>query len=666
MSDKILVITDNSRGGWVNRLAGPPGNRPNEISVLTLGITPNYFIKAGCRRGGTFADCRFVDVDDISEELQKQVRDFYMNFIFELPKKIPQELLFCKGRNLWWFLDMTEKCPVRSRIIYRLFYLELVRSVIAKDTFCKIYVDLDDRLLSETLTRWRPDSIQELPRRIFAKFGSAFSRSFLYFLGRYIKNCSGISLGCLARSILLKINGVKGANPPDRGSLFFFTNYPGWWNNPYKSEASEKFFGSLPENSSLARFAYYAVLLFSLNPLEIFFKRKRLKDFFERKKMFLLEETLTAREKLSVLSFYYLRWASAMRQFFKSSFKIVHNGFDITELVNYEMCYSLSHVELFKDILIERIFGKFTGSYKPGALIYRIEFQPFEKAMLKGIGRECRTVSLQHSTLSKNLISHFFAAGEIAFHLDKNNSEVAMPLPDIMFTAGRYFRDIMVEAGFPSERIEICGPIRYSDLLSYLKQDKNKSDIRKRYGFPESEKIFLVVMNWIEKEGMALISALAEAEKKMDKKFRFVLRSHPHVRYDESILTFLRKSGSKLNYSFLNDDVSLYDAISMSDGIIQVPTTLGYEAMAIGIMPIVYENRHIFNVNSLEELRDCVPVAHSWEELRAAVYSVINGDEKIDSFRSNWPAVLEMFFYDLKNNPQERFAELLKKEGILN
>src|SRR3989344_5493632 len=129
MNDKILVITDNSKGRWVGQLSRHIGKRPHEVSILTLGITPDYFIKSTPYRSKVFDNYRFVNVDDVSEDIQRRIREFYINFIFELPQKCKKGAFFSKGENLWWFLDITEKDPFHSKIIYRLFYLDLVREV---------------------------------------------------------------------------------------------------------------------------------------------------------------------------------------------------------------------------------------------------------------------------------------------------------------------------------------------------------------------------------------------------------------------------------------------------------------------------------------------------------------------------------------------------------
>lgn len=667
MKNRLLIITDNTRARWLSRLNRQIKNNLSEISVLTLGITPEYFRRRNSKKIEILKSFTFVNIDEISKQAQEHVAEFYINFIFKLPHEVPLGLFFYKGQNLWWFLKISEKCPVHSKLINRLFYLELMLRVIEKNIFTRIYIDLDDSLMAQTVLEWKPDKILEVSTNLITRCAISFSHSPLYFIFRYLRNCFGIFLLFLARSIALKANRIKGSEPSKKNGLFFFTNYPFWWNDPFNDKANEKFFGLLPEHLVQNYPVFYSAWLFSLSPLRIFFKKASLRRFFTRKNMVLLELLLKAREKLEILSLHYLCWALSVRRYFATSFKSGYREFNINKLVYYEIWHSLSHIDLFDNILIKNAVRRLTARYSPQAIIYRIEFSPFEKAILVGIEAGCKVISFQHSTLSRNLISHFFAPAELSFHISKDNSQLAMPLPDIIFTSGRYFRDIMIESGFPIERIEICGPLRYGNLVSYLKQDKQKAETKKRLGFSDSEKIFLVAMNWIEKEGMALVSSLVEAGRDIDKTVHFILKTHPHMCYDKSIKAFLKDAKSNLRYSFLKEEFSLYDAILISDGIIQLSaTTLGYETMAIGRIPIVFENKHIFNINSSEELNGCTIITSCANELRNAIRLVLEGDVKIDRMRREWPKALEKFFYDLKYDPEIRFIELLKKHLDFN
>lgn len=669
MSARLLVITDNARGNWAKRLGGNSKDTSCEVFVLTLGIAPDYYIRQNKSRSAYTTQengFKFVEIDGISEDIQRSVREFYVNFIYELPRKIPPELFFHNERYLWWFMDVTEKCPVRSRLIIRLFYLELSRRVIEKDTFDNVYLDIDDYLVRDALLGWNPEGIRDVSSNEAVKFKDAFKETYLYFVIRYLKNSFGTAFLVLSRSVTLKISGISPVKPPAEGGLFFFTNYPLWWNNPFEGKrVLEKFFGSIPEGLMAGGRVFYAALLFSLNPLEAFFKRGYLKNFFARKKIFFLDGLLSIRQKSGILSFGYLKWALSVRRYFKRSFKLSYGEFNIEKLFYYEICYSLSHVEFFKDLLIEDIFEGFVRDYAPKAVIYRMEFQPFEKAILRGINKRSKTVALQHSTLSKNLISHSFAEGEISSYLADKGADTVMPLPDIILTAGGYFRDNMIKAGFAPGDIRVCGPVRYRGLVDYLNKDKDRDKIRETLGFAASEKIFLVVLNWIEEEIMGLISSIVNARSN-DENAVFILRSHPHCSYDKKIAAFLKFAAPDLKYFFLRDEFPLYDAVLIADGIIQVPTTLGYEAMAIGKMAIVYVNKRLFNINSAEEFEKCLPVVSSSAELRDFIRSPDEYRRRNEDLRMRWPGILDNYFYDLKDDPRERFTGLLKEYGIFS
>ena len=656
MGEKALVVTDNVRGRWQRRIA-------KDARILTLGITPEYY-RFNARGGAKLADENFLDVKDISDEVQRRVGEFYINFIFELPRRTRERPFFHDGKNLWWFLKISEKNTVGSKVVDRLFYIELIRRAVEKGGFKTIYLDVEDSFVSHAAASWPAQGVRRVYKNSSGGCKRLLSETVLSFLFGYLKNSFGVFLITAARSLALKAAGLAGAVPSKEKALFLYTHYPSWWDDPYGSDAKESFFGQLPGFIEKTRPLSYIASILSLSPLAVFLKRSSLARFFSEKKVVLAEELLTLREKSKILSLGYLWWALSVRRHFKTGPRLTFNGFDITELVCHEISRSLSQAELFKDILIEDAFRNFSMKYLPRALIYRIEFQPFEKALLRGLGRGCKTIAFQHSTFSRNRLSQFFAPGEAAFHLDSDNAEDAMPLPDVIFTAGIYFRDILIKEGFPGERVDICGPIRFWGLVSYLKNRTDKTEIRKRLGFSHSEKIFLVALNWLEKEG-TLLAALVEAARGMGEGLHIIFRSRPYMNYDNVISEAMRRMGAGFRYSFLNTEFPLYDAIALSDGVIQVVNTVGYESMAIGRVPIVYENAHAYNINSPEELMGHTPIAHSSSELKDDILAVLESDKGLEGMKNGWPDVLRKVFYDLSDDPNERFIGLLKKHGAL-
>lgn len=664
MSEKILIVTDNSKARWLKRFSGRKGYRCRDVSILTLGITPEYFIKTNFHRSELFNNFRFIDAKDIPEDTQRRVGEFYIDFIFKFPEKVGKELFIHNGRNLWWFLDFSEKCPVRSKIINRLFYLELVQCITKDNDFDRIYIDLDDYVLSRVFVGLKEYEVN-IPVNIFAKYSGIFKHSFLYFLTRYIKNSFGLFLLLLIRGLTLKINKVKGLILLERNGIFFFTNYPFWWNNAYTHKATEKFFGTLPEDLGKIYPVFYATWLFSLNPIRICLSRIYLKQFLRNKKMVLIECLLSIREKSKIIHLGYFRWIISVRKFFNLCSNFSYGKFNISRLIYEEVSHSLTQIELFNSILIEDAFSNLTQKYKPKAVIFRIEFQPFEKAIVAGVKDRCTTVSFQHSTFSKNRLSHFFAPGEIPFYLSENNSKWALPLPEYIFTTGRYFQDKMLEMGFSSEKIDVCGPVRYRDLIVYIKGDREKLQKRRELGFSDSEKIFLVAMGWLEQEVISLLASIVKASEGINGRLHLIFRSHPHMGYNKEILRFLKKARPNFKYSFFKKGLSLYDVVFICDGVIQIQTTLGFEAMAIGKVPIVYENRYVYNFNSSEELKGYVPIVCSFKELRDAINLVLNNGKEIENMARRQSKVIDNFFFDIKNDPYKRFTELLNRHGIL-
>jgi hypothetical protein len=61
------------------------------------------------RKKAIYKEWNFIDIDDISEAMQRQAGDFYKDLIFKLPQREDKSLFFCGEKYFWWYLELTEK-----------------------------------------------------------------------------------------------------------------------------------------------------------------------------------------------------------------------------------------------------------------------------------------------------------------------------------------------------------------------------------------------------------------------------------------------------------------------------------------------------------------------------------------------------------------------------
>jgi hypothetical protein len=80
----------------------------------------------------------------------------------------------------------------------------------------------------------------------------------------------------------------------------------------------------------------------------------------------------------------------------------------------------------------------------------------------------------------------------------------------------------------------------------------------------------------------------------------------------------------------------LYDAIEASDALITIGSTVAFEAMALGCMPIVFENPSTYAATSLQEFADALYVVRDGGELRAALGDVQRNGPAASQRRGRW------------------------------
>jgi predicted glycosyltransferase len=95
--------------------------------------------------------------------------------------------------------------------------------------------------------------------------------------------------------------------------------------------------------------------------------------------------------------------------------------------------------------------------------------------------------------------------------------------------------------------------------------------------------------------------------------------------------------------------VDVYDYIAASDAMICIGSTIAFEAMVLGTMPIVFENPATFNVTSLVEFDAALFVARNTDELRLAIDAVQRDLPAAQVRRGHWPQTIERVLGDLRS-----------------
>lgn len=628
--------------------------------VLPLGIDRSAFV-----RGTTAGSWTVVDISAPADKAEALVREFVPSFIYQLPREKLSggETLFNLFEdsrvNSWWFLEISEKSPLRGRLINQLYFLALIRAVVERGGFDEIWLDLEDSSLAKTVCgRLGP---RVIVRDLSAPSRRLVSRLVQEPLLRYPVFAAGTYLLHVARYMILCATGLARQQPVD-DAVAFFSFYPAWWSRPYETNATDRFFERLPDVIRRRAPICYAVWL-TAGPITLWRRRRAIREFVCRHKVVLLQSALGLRAASKALSLRY--WRRLIRFRFSLSRRINGEfaGFPIGKLMAEEIGRSMSAAEFFMDIMISRAFERLTGQARLRAVIYRTEFQPFEKAILSGIRGKTLGIAFQHSTFGRNYLPYFFVPGELKGYND--GSRCAMPLPDLLLTTGWYAREVMVNNGFDSNRVEVCGPVRYARLLEYCRSQRPREEIRRNLGLDLSAVIFLVASSVVREGSWAMLVALRQALETLPVLPYIVFNSHPAMRLDsefhEQVGKLLRADGCRV----LASDTLLHDYLAASDGIILTGTTVGVEAMLLGVVPVVFESRFVFDAKSMSEVAEACLVVNDAAGLSSALRQIMEHDAHIGEVRAYWDSAISRMFDRIDADPNERFAQILAKHGLV-
>ncbi len=188
----------------------------------------------------------------------------------------------------------------------------------------------------------------------------------------------------------------------------------------------------------------------------------------------------------------------------------------------------------------------------------------------------------QHSTISKMYLM---------YSISQHEREI-VPFPDFIITNGKYFKDILVDSGYKSDKLVIGGAIRYEYITDMIKQSihlKNQNDSRKR--------IKILVAASIDKnESCELLQKVLGAFGKYDM-YDIILKFHPLMPYqriaNEVHITTLPKH-------FVISTESINVLLNECDILLYKTTTTCVEALATGVYPIHIKSSYVIDCDILD------------------------------------------------------------------
>ncbi|KAF0135207.1 MAG: hypothetical protein FD145_33 [Candidatus Saganbacteria bacterium] len=624
---KIFIVVDNLKNNWQKEIKNAAGRE--KYHLLTFGLSPEQlYLPEGVQ---------IVETSEISKRAEKEARNFYL--------KMPRLEILHEGRDLWWFLNISEKNIWTDKIIHRLYAFLRFHYVVERDQYDQILFYLDDKVMENVLKKRQP------PR-----YGGNLTASFRFVLLYYYYALREIIKVIIRKSVLKTISpGTKSI--PKTDAIGIFSIYPAWWQNPYSAKAVDIFLQAVPDELAKQTEVTYLIWL-----MADWRQLRKGRDFFKSRPMIILEQFLKPADFLApVAPGLFLKFYNSLKQFAGLSFKL--KGKDLSAFFWEEYFKSLTNPVLFEWLLLDKALRRYQLRNLK-AVLFRLEFQPLERALLYNTRRQTTTFGFQHSALGKNFLNYVFQPNEF------NTSTI--PLPDQILTNGEIGQKFMTEAGFPAERLVAFGPIRYIPLFEYAKNRPSSIDLRRKLSIPLNKKIVFVATSPLLPETLCMLGDLLAAATQVGTAIHIFVKLHPNAKefqgFVPAVKKLLRENIEKNSFAILPPSVSIYDYISASDTILLTGGSVALEAMVLGVVPIIYICHAQFSHNPMAKFPEAVFLVKNKQELLLAL-SAINDKQSINQIMNSWPDVIKLFFHDIIEDTIKKTITQIKtieKKEILN
>lgn len=672
MSTPILVVTDHTKAAWAEGL----GRRPSETRwrLLVLGRSSGGYLETNASRLGAL-NCEVLDLDRHSEAAEKDLQEFYPDFIHDFPRNVRLggltllELLRREtGTNLWWLGETCEKGPLRGPLPSQLYALALLTRCLKETPYPEVWLALQNRDLARCLEdglRAKGKSVRVFSSRspkgwkTWLAQGTAFPALRLA-CWRWIE----VSRHFLNRLVLLRAGLCREEGNGTEGRIGFFSRFPALWKNAFGANQDERYFKHLEEKIAAGGLTRYVVTISSW-PWDLWRRRREISALFPKKGLLPLELYLKTSDLLKTLFGH--RLLRRLLRFRRKMSGALHPEFlewDIAPLWRSEILRTLTGPDLIQNLLLESSIRCLLEAAKFRVLMNPLEFQSMERALWSGAKGRTATLGMQHSTFCRNHFMYFFKEGELRDYAEGAVSDPS-PVPDGYLVAGEGPRDILLRNGAPETGIGLCGALRYNDLRAETVDKREQAALRRKFGLPEGRTTVLVATPISRQESLDLVEALSRIVSKVRGEMTLLFKSHYHCRIDRRVNELFSKFSDRFDCRVLDVDGPLYDYIRASDAVLTSGSTVSMEAMALGRIPIVYQNPGLLNLSPLADFPGAAVFVSNPEALWEALEDLISGKTDWQAFLTHRSAAIRKTFLALDGRADERAIRFLKEKNLL-
>lgn len=610
--------------------------------ILGLGQTREELETALLSRAMDRDDLRVVDSRAWAGKAATQVRKFVVPLIDGLPERklgdgrpLGSLLGQRNGLNDWWFLELSEKSPLRGSLIQELYQLALIRSVTRERPYRSVKWAARNGALRNVVAGGL-----ELPvsaaGRIFSSFPSCWMEWLYYVCAvrAWVRN--------MGLKVIARVAGWREVQPPQAPAIF--SVFPAWWSDAGTLQAKDRFFSFHPAPAGGGRAGGPVYLVWWSAGLRRTWRlRKVWKTLVQKKRFMVLSRHIPAkawRELFAPASFFRLR---TFRQALGHVAWPKFQGFEITRLLQKEVSRSIGGGELTTGRLLSETLQTCAARWGLPELRFRFEGQPIDRALLLGIRGVSRSVGFWHSPLARgpNYLPLLPTKGTFQPGFQATRW-MPLPLPDVFMACGQICRKSLLNSGYPPDQIRPCKPLRSEHLLKFVKGQKPRALLRTKKDLEPGLWQLFLAGSVSPKENRGMIHALLNALGGLPSLVLF-FRAHPTRPFPENLLRALGRHPKVANI-LPATAASYLKHLATSRVLVSGGSSIVFEAMALGVMPVVYESPAEFSPSSLRGFADSLFVARSSRELSRGITDVLSRGPIYRNRQKKWPSLCRAIY----------------------
>lgn len=605
------------------------GRSAAEWQVLPVGHSAEWWAATGALPAG----CRVIDPSPWAERAHQVVAEALIPWTIEAPKRPTadgtlHDVMRESEGSAWWWIETSERGPYRGPLVMQLFQIALVRAVVDALGPVQIHVALSDPVLS----------------RCFAAYGAArhewnvqkpasSAPSDLRLAATHVARVILAALRLIAGWMMVRL--LAGPAVAPRPSRVIFSMYPAWW-----TSTGERFF--VDESRQ-----HDAVALCWISSWRQAWRlRATLSDARRQGRVIVVQQWARMRD----VSLTALRWLSWLRRH-PAVCALEVSGVDVAPLVRDELRRAFASGESVQNRVLSRALRRAIGATGCATVLYRLEGQPTEHALIQA----CRDLALPIGFLHYPFRERYLSMRLTHAAQPGTPGLESRPLPGGVLASGQACLETLLHDGYPAARTALCGPQRYPGIVA--PPVAGRQAIRARLGWSADEHWILVAPAIVEADSEALAAAILTASDSPATP-RWLVRPHPNRPWLGSALATVADRLGPQRCRLQPSDVSLSEALAACDAMVCVGSMIAFEAMAAGLLPIVFEHAGTYAATSLRAYAPAVSVVANGREL----LDVLNNLRAVRTAAAPaWPATLDRIFGDTRTPPDRQLDDAVDR-----